>query len=152
MDLRPYNMVLSNYEGKTGQPICAIQLDVIVGSITRPIIFMVIEQKASYNLLLGREWIHGIWVVHSSLHQRITIWWNTIIVQNVEEDQGYYMEEVNHVDKRNFDKNLANIARCTTAGFTCMPLEEEFYSNSTQPMDLCGTKSLWVRGILTSSD
>lgn len=38
------------------------------------------------------------------------------------------MEEVNHVDRRNFDKNLANIASCSLVGFTYMPLEEAFYS------------------------
>lgn len=53
-NLRPHNMVLSNYEGKTGQTIGLIQIDVIMRSITRPTMFMVIMSKASYNLLLGR--------------------------------------------------------------------------------------------------
>lgn len=54
-DLRPHNMVLSNYEGKTGQTIGVIQVDIIVRSITRPIVFMVMASRASYNLMLGRE-------------------------------------------------------------------------------------------------
>lgn len=41
-DIRPHNMVLSNYERKTGQTIGVIQVDVTVRSITRPTIFMVI--------------------------------------------------------------------------------------------------------------
>lgn len=56
------------------------------------------------------------------------------MVENVEVDQGYYMAEVNHVDKRNFDKNLANIAPCTPAGFDYMPLEEAFYSFNLHPI------------------
>lgn len=54
-NLRPHNMVLSNYEGKTGQTMGVIQVDVIVRSITRPTVFMVIASRASYNFLLGRE-------------------------------------------------------------------------------------------------
>ena len=53
-DLRPHNMVLSNYEGKTGQTIGLIQVDVIMRSITRTTMFMVIVSKTSYNSLLGR--------------------------------------------------------------------------------------------------
>lgn len=48
-------------------------------------------------------------------------------MENVEAYQRYYMAELNHVDKRNFDKNLANITPCTLAGFAYMPLEDEFY-------------------------
>lgn len=85
--------------------------------------FMVIASKASYNLLLGREWIHGVEAVPSSLHQRITIWRNNGIMENVEADEGYYMAEVNHVDKRKFDKNIVNIVPYTPTWFTYMPLE-----------------------------
>lgn len=59
-DLRPNNMVLSNYEGKIGHTLGVIQVDLTVGSITRPTMFMAITSRDNYNLLLGREWIHGI--------------------------------------------------------------------------------------------
>ncbi|XP_050919076.1 uncharacterized protein LOC127136579 [Lathyrus oleraceus] len=62
---RPHNMVLSNYEGKVGTTTGVIQVDLTVGIITRPTMFMVIASKANYNLLLGREWIHGICTVPS---------------------------------------------------------------------------------------
>ena len=38
------------------------------------------------------------------------------------------MAEVNHVDKRHFDKNLANIAPCSPTGFTFAPTDTTFYS------------------------
>ncbi|XP_050915310.1 uncharacterized protein LOC127130326 [Lathyrus oleraceus] len=69
--LRPHNMVLSNYEGKIGHTLGVIQVDLIVGSFTRPTMFMVITSRVYYNLLLGHEWIHGIRAVPSSLHQWI---------------------------------------------------------------------------------
>lgn len=73
-DTKPHNMVLSNYEGKLGTTMGVIQVDLTIGTITRSTMFMVIASKANYNLLLGREWIHGIGAVPSSLHQRISIW------------------------------------------------------------------------------
>lgn len=45
---------------------------------------MVIASKASYNFLLGREWIHGVGTVPLSLHQRIVIWRSGRIVENLE--------------------------------------------------------------------
>ena len=133
IDLRPHNMVLSNYEGKTGQTMGVVQVDVTVGSITRPTVFMLIAARDSYNLLLGREWIHGVGAVPSSLLQRMAIWREDGIVENIEVDQGYYMAEVNHVDKRNFDKNLAKIAPCIPAETGYEPLEKAFFSLNLHP-------------------
>ncbi|XP_050918666.1 uncharacterized protein LOC127136113 [Lathyrus oleraceus] len=67
-DLRQHNMVLSNYEGKTNNIIGVIQVDLSVGTRTCSTLFMVINSKANFNLLLGREWIHGIGVVPSKVH------------------------------------------------------------------------------------
>lgn len=50
------------------------------------------------------------------------------MMENIKVVHGYFTEEVSHVDIRNFDKNLANIAPCTLIGFAYMPLEEAFYS------------------------
>lgn len=61
-------MVLSNYKGKVITTLGVIQVDLTVGTITMPTMFMVIASKANYNMLLGREWIHGIGVVPSSMH------------------------------------------------------------------------------------
>lgn len=52
-------MVFSNYEGKTRNIMGVVQVDLAVGTTTRSTLFMVIDSKANFNLLLGREWIHG---------------------------------------------------------------------------------------------
>lgn len=127
-DNKPHNMVLSNYEGKVGTIIGVIQVDLKVGTITRPTMFMVIVSKANNNLLLGREWIHGIIAVPSSLHQQISIWRNDGIVENIEVDQSYYMEEANQVDSRHFNKHLAHIAPCNPAAFDFTPVDNTFCS------------------------
>lgn len=59
-DLKPHNMVLSNYEGMTSKTLGVIQVEVVVGTTYIPTLFMVFPTKAKYNLLIGKEWIHGI--------------------------------------------------------------------------------------------
>lgn len=77
--------------------------------------FMVIPTNTNYNLLLGRDWIHGVGSVPSTIHQRLTIWREDGIMENIKGDQSYYMMKVNQVDKRSFDRNLANIGPCQVA-------------------------------------
>ena len=69
--LKPHNIVLSNYEGKAGFSLGALQVNLTVGFVTRSTLFMVVPSNANFNFLLGREWIHGIGVVPSSMHQRV---------------------------------------------------------------------------------
>ena len=106
-DLKTHNIVLSNYEGKSGsfslyfpsESHCGIyyQTDIVHdGTI-----------KTNFNLLLGREWIHGVGDVFSSMHHRVVIWRDEGSVENVEEDQSYFLVEVNHVTRKTFQKSLA---------------------------------------------
>src|SRR4051812_27500446 len=132
-DIRPHSMVLSNYEGKIGQTLGVIQVNLTVGSVTRPTMFMVIPAKANYNLLLGREWIHGVAAVPSTMHQRVTIWREDGIVENIEGDQSYYMAEVNQVNKTNFDRNLANIGPCHAAEEMYSPNKNALYYLTLHP-------------------
>lgn len=74
IDLKPHNMLLSNYEGKIGYCLGEIQVDLNIPSITRLTMFMVIASGANYNLFMGRELIHGIRATPSLLHQRVSIW------------------------------------------------------------------------------
>lgn len=67
-DLRPHNIVFSNYEGKTSKALGVIQVDIVVDTIVRPTLLMIILTIASYNLLLCREWIHDIGEIPSTLH------------------------------------------------------------------------------------
>src|SRR4051812_10353614 len=132
-DIKPHNMVLSNYEGKVEHTLGVIQVNLTVGSVTRPIMFMVIPPKANYNLLLGRGWILGVADVPLTTHQRLTIWREDGIVKNIEGDQSYYMSEVNQVNKTSFDKNLANIGPCQAAEDIYSPNKNALYYLSLHP-------------------
>ena len=46
-----------------------IHLELIIGELTTNVLFHVIDAKTTYNLLLGRPWIHGNEIVLSTLNQ-----------------------------------------------------------------------------------
>lgn len=108
-DLRQHNMDLSNYERKTNNIMGVVQVDLVVGTTTRSTLFMVIDSKTNFSLLLGQEWIHGIGAVPSMVHLRLRIWRKDAVVENIEADQSYYRVD-DRGSKRSFDQHLANIA------------------------------------------
>lgn len=114
-DLKHHNIVLSNYEGKTGFSLGALQVSLTVGFVTRPTLFIVVPSKANFNLLLGRECIHGIGVIPSSMHQKVIIWRDDGLVEDVEADQSWFLAEVDNITKKTFEKSLAKIAPCSFA-------------------------------------
>ena len=70
-DLSPHNIVVSNFVGKPSDFEGVICLDVSVGRRRRPMVFLVISSQANFNMLLGREWIHGVGVVPLIVHQNL---------------------------------------------------------------------------------
>jgi len=99
LNLLPHNVILTNYEGTTENSLGVVVVDLIVESISRTTMFMVVPSKANFNVLLGREWIHGVGAVPSILHQRIAIWRKDGLVENIEADQSYFLAEVNNITK-----------------------------------------------------
>jgi hypothetical protein len=95
----------------------------------------VVESKANFNLLLGREWIHGVGAVPSTLHQNLAIWRDDGIVEYVEADQSYYLSEQYQITKQTFDKNLATIAPCgdKDAAFDKVVSENVYHSVKLHP-------------------
>jgi hypothetical protein len=132
-NLHPHNIVLSNYEGETRFSLGAIQVEVVVGSITRPTLFLVVASKANYNLLLGREWIHGVRAVPSTLHQRISIWREDGVVENIEAGHSYFRTDVYHVSRHAFEKNLENISPCIEQGSAYAHASNIYHSVKLDP-------------------
>jgi len=110
-----------------------VEVELIVGSVSRTTIFMVVPSKANFNVLLGREWIHGVGAVPSTLHQKIAIWRGHGLVENIEADQSYFLAERNNITKNNFDKHLTNILPCTSLGPKYEVQENEMFSMRLHP-------------------
>jgi hypothetical protein len=132
-DLKPHNIVLTNYEGTTGNSLGAVEVDLIVRSVSRTTTFIVVPSKVNFDVLLGREWIHGVGAVPSTLHQRIAIWREDGLVENIEADQSYFLVEVNNITKKNFDKQLATIPPVLSLGPKYMISEDEMSSMKLFP-------------------
>jgi len=105
-DLKPNNIVLSNYKGKTGFSVGTLQVNLTIGSVTSTTLVMVVPSKANFNFLLGREWIHGIGVVLSSRHQKVIIWRDDGSIKDVEPNQSYFLAEVDNITRKTFEKSL----------------------------------------------
>nr|KYP33907.1 hypothetical protein KK1_045194 [Cajanus cajan] len=73
-DLKPHNILISDYAGKSSQLEGMILLNVQIGSVRRTTMFIVTPSKVNFNVLLGREWIHEMGAVPSTVHQKIFFW------------------------------------------------------------------------------
>ena len=105
-DLLPHNMVITDFNGKTSKSKGLLPLDIRVGSVTRPTIFVVVPSKANYSLLLGREWIHGMGAVPSTVHQKMFIWNEKEDLEVIEADESFFQADTNVV---NFEKCFSYI-------------------------------------------
>jgi hypothetical protein len=68
-DLKLTNLSLSGFAGDPTKEKEIIYKELMVGSKTMPTTFFVVDVKGHYNVLLGRDWIHAIECVLSTLHQ-----------------------------------------------------------------------------------
>jgi hypothetical protein len=69
------NMTIADVGGGTPIPAKGIaNMELTVGSKTLATAFFVADVQGSYNLILGRDWIHANCCVPSSLHQILIQW------------------------------------------------------------------------------
>ena len=51
-----------------------VLLNVKVGTMKHPMLFVVTLSKSSYNLFLSQDWIHGVGAIPSTIHQKLILW------------------------------------------------------------------------------
>lgn len=61
------------YDNSKREVLGTVTLEIQIGPITFPIQFQVIDISASFNLLLGRPWLHETGAMASTLHQKLKI-------------------------------------------------------------------------------
>lgn len=61
--------------------------------------FVVVSSQTSFNMLLGREWIHGMVVVPSTMHYKIFFWNEDSKLEFVEINQTSYGVYASFVDE-----------------------------------------------------
>jgi hypothetical protein len=73
-DLIKTNVTLSDFNGKTSEAQGVLSVDLTVGNKTVPTSFFIVNSKSTYNVLLGRDWIHTNCCIPSTMHQCLIQW------------------------------------------------------------------------------
>ncbi|KAL4596013.1 hypothetical protein ACB092_12G133300 [Castanea dentata] len=68
-ELSHSRLVIQGFNQGGQRAIGMIHLELIIGELRSNVLFHVIDAKTTYNMLLGRPWIHGNGIVPSTLHQ-----------------------------------------------------------------------------------
>ena len=72
-ELQPSTQVIRAYDNTRRQALGVTWLDITAGPVKGKFMFHVMEAKTSFNLLLGRPWLHKLGAVPSSYHQKIKL-------------------------------------------------------------------------------
>ena len=70
-DFRPSIHTVKAYDGTQRTVMGTLTTHVMIGPIRYSILFQVLRIQSSFNLLLGRLWIHEAGAIPSSLHQKV---------------------------------------------------------------------------------
>jgi hypothetical protein len=66
--------MLSDFNGQTSEAQGVLSVDLTVGNKMVPTSFFIINSKSTYNVLLGRDWIHANCCIPSTMHQCLIQW------------------------------------------------------------------------------
>jgi hypothetical protein len=73
-DLIETNVTLSDFNGQTSEAQGVLTVDLTIGNKTVPTSFFIVNSKSTYNVLLGRDWIHTNCCIPSIMHQCLIQW------------------------------------------------------------------------------
>jgi hypothetical protein len=73
-DLIKTNVTLSDFNGQTSEAQGFLSVVLTIGNKTVPTSFFVVNSKSTYNVLLGRDWIHTNCCIPSTMHQCLIQW------------------------------------------------------------------------------
>jgi hypothetical protein len=68
-DLIKTNVALSDFNGQASEAQGVLNVDLSVGSKTVLTSFFIVNNKSTYTVLLGRDWIHDNCCIPSTMHQ-----------------------------------------------------------------------------------
>ncbi|XP_072087185.1 uncharacterized protein [Arachis hypogaea] len=102
--LVPTNISVTDFSGASTARVL-VTLTVKVGLSERNTVFVVVPSKASYNALLGRDWIHGVGAVPSTVLQSVLLWTSEGKPETVKADSNLYVEQM-HVNFKIYNRKL----------------------------------------------
>jgi hypothetical protein len=118
-DLTQTDMMLMDFEENVSPAQGAICVDLTISSKTLLTAFFVIKGRGSYNLLLGRDWIHANCCIPSTMHQCIIKWIgdSVEVVQGeisltvaATEAQGWTYDRVSCISRKEWDTKYLKVS------------------------------------------
>ncbi|KAL6319905.1 hypothetical protein AAG906_036978 [Vitis piasezkii] len=70
-DFGPFTQAVKAYDGTQRTIMGTLTAHVMIGPVKYLVLFQVLRIQSSFNLLLGRPWIHEVGTIPSSLHQKV---------------------------------------------------------------------------------
>nr|XP_027102928.1 uncharacterized protein LOC113724201 [Coffea arabica] len=77
-----------------------IRLELLIGELSSSALFHIIEAKTSYNMLLGRPWIHENEIIPSTLHQCFKYCRDGIVKKVIADNKPFTEAETHFVDAK----------------------------------------------------
>ncbi|GKV52448.1 hypothetical protein SLEP1_g59025 [Rubroshorea leprosula] len=101
-DLVHTEVTISDFTGGVNHSRGVLPVELTVGNRTLMSVFFVVDTVATYNALLGSDWIHSSWCVPSSLHQKL-IFWNGGKAEVVSADDKPFSANTHLVEARYYE-------------------------------------------------
>ncbi|XP_072088034.1 uncharacterized protein [Arachis hypogaea] len=114
-----------------------VLLSIEVSAVNSPTLFVVVPSKAGFNLFLGRDWIHEMGAIPSTLHQNLTFWNKDGGVEEVPADNSTCYYDEMHVKFRMYNPRVKPLTVDTKD-----PLEKIDIGNSGHPRQTYVSKML----------
>ena len=73
--LSPSSLTVRAYDESSRGVIRTFEAECQLGPISSSMLFHILEITTSYNLLLGRAWMHPLGIVPSTVHQKLKLPW-----------------------------------------------------------------------------
>ena len=107
-DLLPTEMTVTNFAGEVTKARGILPIELTVGKKTTMTAFFVVDTSASYNALLGRDWIHPNLCIPSTLNQ-VLVFWNGDEVEVVPADDKPFVADVHNADAMLYHEDVGPI-------------------------------------------
>ncbi|RVW56732.1 hypothetical protein CK203_095701 [Vitis vinifera] len=72
-DFGPFTQTVKAYDNTKREVIGTLEIELLIGLTIFPTMFQVLRIPTSFNLLLGRPYIHRVRAIPSSLHQMVVV-------------------------------------------------------------------------------
>jgi hypothetical protein len=73
--LSPSSLTVQAYDESSRGVIGTFEAECQLGPVSSSVLFHILEITTSYNLLLGRAWMHPLGIVPSTVHQKLKLPW-----------------------------------------------------------------------------